>query len=66
METDEEFFKTSSVEKVRDVVDYCLWDGDGRNIPSRDELLAWRAILVGRGSEFAEVVADCDDYLGGV
>lgn len=62
MET-EEFMKTGSFDELRAIVDYCLWDGDARNIPSRDELLAWRAIFVGRGSEFVEIVADCDDYL---
>ncbi|MBC7706955.1 MAG: hypothetical protein H7274_23800, partial [Rhodoferax sp.] len=63
METDEEILRTARFDEGSAIVDYCLWDGDGRNIPSRDELLAWRAIFVGRGSEFAEVVADCDDYL---
>lgn len=60
---DEYFLEMGQFEEVRDVIDYCLWDGPVRNIPAHDEVRKWREILVLRGPEFAVCVANCDDFL---
>lgn len=59
----ENFLKTGSSKEVGDVLDYCLWDGPVKNIPPHDDVRKWRAIFVARGPEFAECVANCDDFL---
>ena len=50
-------------EQTAALLDLLLWNGPTTMIPTREAVIAWRALLTDRGPAFTSLVAECDDWL---
>jgi hypothetical protein len=46
-----------------DLLEFFLWSCPSSMIPTAEIVTKWKETLLGRGAEFATLVAECDEWL---
>ena len=62
-EEDDYYLRVDGFDATADLLDLLLLSGPTSMIPTREEVMRWRATLTARGPEFASLVTECDEWL---